>query len=107
MLQNYVGMVGFKSNLIDKLGSVDADLPIFEEHIAALKRRLGAAGYTYLELRDGYNTEIIKVMSVCGNIEIERGLESTSPHTFPKGSYLGWIMTPGAVRDIVCQMDCC
>lgn len=107
MLQKYVGAVGFKSNLIAKLADADADLPIFEEHIAALKRILGATGYTYLELRDGYNTEIVKVLSVCGNIELERGLEKTSPHTFPKGSYLGWTMTPGAVRDIVCQMDCC
>lgn len=107
MLQKYVGIVGFKSTLVAKLADIDADLPVFEEHLSALRARLGATGYTYLEVKDGYNTEIIKVMSVCGNIEIERGLESTDPHTFPKGSYIGWAMTPSAIRDIVCQMECC
>lgn len=103
----YVSIAGFKSKLIDKLADIDTDLPIHDQHIAILKKRLGDTGYTYLRLYDGNNIEYVKIISVGGNISLERGLELTTPTTFPIGSCVTWEITPMAIRDIVCQMPCC
>ena len=107
MLQNYVPFVGFISNLIDKLDALDTDLPIHEQHIAILKSRLGNTGYTFLYIKDGYNTEVVKVSNIAGDLMISRGLETTTAATMPKGSVVYWELTPTAVADIVCQMPCC
>ena len=103
----YVQMVDFISNLTEKYADVDKDLPIFEEHVGILKEKLGANGYTYLMIKDGTNIEIIQVKSNDGNLSVTRGLEQTTTKTFPKGSCVKWALTSSAVRDIVCQMDCC
>lgn len=107
MQQKYVSFVGFISSITDTLGDTETDLPIHEQHLAALKTKLGKAGYTFLYIKDGLNTEIVKVSNVAGDIVITRGLEETTTHTFPKGSVVYWELTPTAVADIVCQMPCC
>ena len=104
---SYIQIVDFVSNLIDKFTDTDTDLPIYEEHLSKLRNRLSVSGYTYLTISDGTNLEIIKVQSANGYLSVVRGLEQTTPHTFPKGSVVKWAMTSSAVRDIVCQMDCC
>lgn len=103
----YKQSVDFISNLTDKFEATDTDLPIFDEHLAKLQNVLGSAGYTYLQIKDGTNIEIIKVQETNGNLSVTRGLEQTTPTTFPKGSCVMWVLTSSAVRDIVCQMDCC
>lgn len=107
MSKTYEQHAGFISNLTEKLGDNDHDLPIFEEHLAMLKKRLNKNKYTFLKLIDGTHVEYIKVSDVNGSLMIERGLELTKPRTFPKGSCVKWELTPTAVRDIVCQMPCC
>lgn len=104
---SYKQSVDFISNLTDKFEATDTDLPIFEEHLAKLRNVLGTAGYTFLQIKDGTNIEIIKVKETNGNLSVTRGLEQTTPTTFPKGSCVMWVLTSSAVRDIVCQMDCC
>lgn len=103
----YRQIVDFISNLTDKYEDTATDLPIFEEHLSKLRSVLGTSNYTYLQIKDGTNVEIIKVQSNDGNLSVVRGLEQTSATTFPKGSCITWVMTSSAVRDIVCQMDCC
>ena len=106
-MTKYVQVVDFISNLTEKYTKDDRDLPIFPEHLALLANKLGNGGYTYLQLRDGTNIEIIKVSANNGNLLVTRGQEITKATTFPKGSCIEWKLTTSAVRDIVCQMDCC
>ena len=104
---NYVQIVDFISNLTEKFADVDTDLPIHEQHLSKLRERLGMSNYTFLQIKDGSNVEIIKVSSFGGKLSVTRGLETTVAKTFPKGSCVQHILTSTAVRDIVCQMDCC
>lgn len=103
----YKQFAGFISNLNDKYADVDTDLPLPEQHIAALKNRLGSDGYTFLKLYDGTQVEYIEVRSQGGALFVRRGVELTQSRTFPVGSCVKWELTPTAVRDIVCQMECC
>lgn len=103
----YVHLAGFISNLVDKLGDNDRDLPIHEQHLAFIRQRVVDGTYTYLKLLDGTNVEYVLVSNTGGAVSIERGKELTTPNTFPEGSCVKWELTPSAVRDIICQMDCC
>lgn len=103
----YEQYAGFLSNLTDKLADVDTDLPIHEQHIALLKARLAGGKYTYLKIMDGTSVEYVKVSDQGGKLFLERGLELTTPTTFPIGSCVKWELTPSAIRDIICQMPCC
>lgn len=103
----YEHYAGFISNLTDKLVDIDTDLPIHEQHLAALKVRLNGDKYTFLRIFDGTKTEYVKVINQDGNLYLERGMERTNPTTFPVGSCVKWEITPTAVRDIICQMPCC
>lgn len=103
----YVQIIDFISNITDKFADTDTDLPLHEEHLAKLRSRLGQSGYTYLQIKDGTNLEVVKVSSVGGSLIVVRGLEQTVAATFPKGSCVQHVLTATAVRDIVCQMDCC
>lgn len=103
----YEHYAGFISNLTEKLADVDRDLPIHEEHLGLLKSRLTDNKYTFLKILDGTHIEYIKVSNHQGSLSVERGLELTEPRTFPVGSCVMWKLTPTAVRDIICQMECC
>lgn len=103
----YEPYAGFMSNLTDKLADVDTDLPIHKQHIAGLLGRITSGKYTYLKLLDGTNVEYIKVSNLSGALVVERGLELTEPKTFPVGTCIKWELTPTAIRDIICQMECC
>lgn len=107
MAKQYVGIVDFMSNTIDTLNKDDMDLPIYDADVSKLAKSIGNNGYTFLQINDGTNIELVKAEYVAGDIVLYRGLEETVPTTFPSGSEVRWIMTPGAVRDIICQMDCC
>lgn len=103
----YEQYAGFISSLTDKLADVDTDLPIHDQHLALLKNRITDGKYTFLKVLDGTHTEYVKVANREGALFLTRGLELTSPHTFPVGSCVKWELTPTAVRDIICQMECC
>lgn len=107
MNATYEQFAGFISNLVEKYADVDTDLPIHEQHIAALRNRITDGKYTHLKLFDGTNIEYIKVSNTGGALVVERGIELTTPKTFPVGSCVKWELTPTAVRDIICQMECC
>lgn len=107
-MTNYVSCAGFISTLMGKLADIDTDLPLPEQHVSYFKSRLpDDGGYTFLKLLDGTNIEYIKVTNNKGALLVVRGLEYTSPNTFPLGTCVRWELTPTAIRDIVCQMPCC
>ena len=89
-MSKYVQVVDFISNLTEKYTKDDRDLPIFPEHLVALTNKLGNGGYTYLQLRDGTNIEIVKVFASDGKLLVTRGQENTEATTFPKGSCIEW-----------------
>lgn len=104
----YIQFVGFNSNTIDKLLDTDLDLPIYEQHLSLLRARLANDGdYTYLVLNDGTQTEAVRVANHGGFLKLLRGLEDTTATSFPAGTCVRWEITPSAVRDIICQMECC
>lgn len=103
----YEQFAGFKSELTATYADVDTDLPIHEQHLAALAKRLGKDKHTYLKLSDGTNIEFIQVLGTKDGITVKRGQEHTEAVTFPRGTCVSWELTQAAVREIVCQMDCC
>lgn len=103
----YASVVSFSVNTVEKLADIDTDIPIADDKIALLLSGVPEGSHTYLSICDGVNTEIAKASNVYGKIVFERGQELTSAHTFPVGSVIEHIMTPSAIREIVCQMDCC
>lgn len=107
MSQKYEHYAGFISNLVDKFADVDTDLPIHDQHLGLLKNRITDGKYTFLKIIDGTHIEYIKVANRGGSLFVKRGLETTTPRTFPVGSCVKWELTPTAVRDIICQMECC
>ena len=108
MSGKYKGFEGFNSDLTDKLDKSDTDLPIHEQHLSTLRGRLADDGdYTFLVLNDGTQFEVVRVANHGGFLKLTRGLEETAPASFPVGTCVRWELTPAAVRDIVCQMECC
>jgi hypothetical protein len=104
----YIQFAGFNSNTTDKLLDTDLDLPVYEQHLALLRKRLAADGdYTYLVLFDGTQTEVVQLTNHGGSLKLTRALEDTPAQSFPTGTCVRWEITPAAVRDIVCQMECC
>ena len=104
----YVQFAGFNSNTTDKLLDTDLDLPVYEQHLSLLRQRLNADGdYTYLVLNDGTQTEVVQLTNHGGFLKLTRALENTTASSFPTGTCVRWEITPAAVRDIVCQMECC
>lgn len=103
----YASAIAFSVNTTDKLSDIDTDLPIADDKLAILLTNVPEGSHTYLSVCDGFNTEVIKANNVYGKISIERGQELTEAHSFPTGSVIEHIMTPSAIREIVCQMDCC
>lgn len=103
----YTSVVDFSVNTVVKFSDIDTDIPIADDKIAILLSRIPPGAHTYLSIYDGINTEIVKADNVYGKISLERGQELTESHTFPVGSVIEHTMTPTAIREIVCQMDCC
>lgn len=103
----YVAAVAFSVNTTDKLSDIDTDMPIADDKLALLLTAVPEGSHTYLSVCDGFNTEVIKASNIYGKISIERGQELTNAHTFPIGSVIEHVMTPSAIREIVCQMECC
>lgn len=103
----YAPVVSFSVNTVVKLSDIDTDAPIADDKLAVLLSSVPVGAHTYLSICDGVNTEIVKASNVYGKIVFERGQELTSAHTFPVGSVIEHVMTPSAIREIVCQMDCC
>lgn len=103
----YAYTPAFSVNTTAVLADIDTDLPIADDKIAILLAAVPEGSHTYLRVTDGFNTEVLKVSNIYGKITTERGQELTSAHTFPTGSVIEHVMTPSAIRDIVCQMECC
>lgn len=106
-LMPYVSVIDFSVNTVVKLADIDTDIPVADDKLAILLAKIPAGSHTYLSVYDGVNTEVVKASNVYGKIFLERGQELTESHTFPIGSVIEHVMTPTAIREIVCQMDCC
>lgn len=106
-LMPYVAAIDFSVNTVVKLADIDTDIPIADDKLAILLSKIPEGAHTYLSIYDGTNTEVVKASNVYGKISLERGQELTESHTFPIGSVIEHVMTPTAIREIVCQMDCC
>ncbi len=106
-LMPYAANVAFSVNTVVKLADIDTDIPIADDKIAVLLTSIPAGSHTYLHIYDGTNTEIVKANNVYGKITLERGQELTQAHTFPIGAVIEHVITPSAIREIVCQMECC
>jgi hypothetical protein len=100
-------LVGFSSTLQTKYNDTDDDLPIAVQHLDKLMDALKEGDHTYLVIEDGAYVEVIRVSGTCSTIVIDRGLDGTVARTFPRGSCVSFAMTPSAVKDLVCETDCC
>lgn len=102
-----VDLVGFSSVLTTKYAATDDDLPIAAQHLDRLMSMLGEGDHTYLIIEDGLYKEVIRVSGTCSTVVVDRGLDGTKPHTFPRGSCVTFTMCPSAVKGLICETDCC
>lgn len=103
----YKPLAGFVTRLIDNLSARDRHLPISDYYYDWLLDELEDGDYSFLELRDGNGSEVVKVKNWCNSLVIDRGMELTKPLAFRCGIGVSFIMTEQGVKDTVCQMTEC
>lgn len=99
----------FSATLVSKLEKDALLLPLSELDRVDLLDQLGEDGnYTYLVLRaDNIRSEIVKVTVKCNELVLERGQDSTTAKTFPRGTCVLFLVTPMIVKHLICNYDCC
>lgn len=105
----YIPLFGFQTHLREGLPVDGRHLPIPETAYQHLLLRLDDGDWSYLELREGRVSEVVRVHNVCGKLVIDRGVECTAPRCQRCGIGVFFVMTAQGVRDAVCQMtdkDC-
>ena len=105
----YIPLAGFVARLTDNISYKTRYLPIDDDNHQLLLDVLADGDYSFLEIRDGNAIEVVKVVSVCDKIMIERGAEQTRPQSFRCGIGVAFVQTMQGVKDTVCQMtekDC-
>lgn len=103
----YKPLAGFVTRLTENITYKTAYLPIDEVSYQILLDNLADDDYSFLEIRDGYAIEIVKVINVCDKIMIARGAEQTRPQSFRCGIGVAFIQTMQGVKDTICQMEEC
>lgn len=99
----------FRATLVSKLEKDALLLPLSELDRVDLLDQLGEDGnYTYLVLRaDNVRSEVVKVTVNCDELVLERGQDSTTAKTFPRGTCVLFLVTPMIVKHLICNYDCC
>lgn len=103
----YKPLAGFITRLTANLTTTQRYLPIPHKMHDRLVTALGDGGYSYLEIREGNTVEVVKVMNLCGKIQISRGDEGTKVTAFRCGVSVSFSLTMQGVKDMVCQMESC
>ena len=98
----YKWLNGYCTELVGNLKKEDRILPVADRK--ELGERL-AEGHTYLVIRDGTVTEIVKAERFGGEVRLERGQGDTEPQAFPRGSCVRWEVTRDAIEETVCAGD--
>lgn len=105
----YVPLFGFQTHLTATLPETSRGLPIPETAYQHLLSRLDDGDWSYLELREGRTSEVVRVRNQCGKLVLDRGVECTAARCQRCGVGVFFVMTAQGVRDAVCQMtdkDC-
>ena len=105
----YIPLAGFVTRLTDNISYKTRYLPIDDGNHQLLLDVLADGDYSFLEIRDSNAIEVVKVVSVCDKIMIERGAEQTRPQSFRCGIGVAFVQTMQGVKDTICQMtekDC-
>lgn len=103
----YVSLAGFVTRLTDNISWKTRYLPIEQNDYDFLLKQLADEDYSFLEIRDGNASEVVKVTNICGKIVIDRGAEKTRPLAFRCGTGIAFLLTKQGVEDMVCQMEDC
>lgn len=103
----YIDLAGFNTRLITNLKATDRHLPIALDEYNRLLGVLAYDDFSFLEIRDGNASEVIKVTNVCGKLVIDRGMEQTTIKAFRCGTGVAFILTMSGVEYTVCQLDKC
>ena len=101
----YKPLAGFVTRLTENITYKTAYLPIDEVSHQILLNNLAEGDYSFLEIRDGNEAEVVKVINFCDKIVIERGQELTKTLSFRCGIVVVFVKTMQRVIKTVCQMD--
>lgn len=105
-MEKLILLTGFRSYLTGKLLPEHTDLPIDKSSMGVLVSKLGEGNYTYLTISDDRYYEIIKATLVCGNIILDRGVDGTTPRTFPCNAVVSFEIVPAVIRYMICNETC-
>lgn len=93
--KNYYGLIGKIVATVDSIGTI---LQVDPNTALRLVDFVNGADATWLMLRSGNVSEVVKVTAVNGNLlTVDRGQEYTDAEPFPAGSMLSFILTATAV----------
>lgn len=69
---------------------------------------LGNGAHTYLMLTaPGLGCEIVKATCSFGVVLLDRAQDGTAAHAWPQGSCIEWLLTGGAVKELIAQTEAC
>lgn len=100
-------LIGFQTPLIAPLTKTATTLPIADDKLGSIKTKLPDGKHSYLQITDNVGYEIVKVIRTDNQLTLQRGQETTTATTFPKGALVTYVLTPQAVLDIISEMECC
>lgn len=97
----------FIAQLSDNLLVDDLYLPLTTRDTARLIGILPEDEEMYLTISDGLYTEWVLARNLCGVIVLDRGVEGSEPHKFPKGSCIFFEASIPVIKWLICNYDCC
>lgn len=99
----------FSAYTSDIMQAGDNYLPLCRAAESDLVKLLGEDGYTFLTILDDTNMEAVKVTNDHGTLVVERGLEGTKAVAHPAGACVKSVSPAilAAIKDLVCNYDCC
>jgi hypothetical protein len=106
-MSTLVSFTGFATTLSAPMTRDQLDLSLTPAITAWLIDRLGTDGYAYLTISDSLGAEVVKVSTYGGALVVDRHQNDTAPRAFPKGACVDARMTEAAVKDLICNYDCC
>jgi hypothetical protein len=98
---------GINYKFVSALTATATTLPLANGDAGSLATKIGATGHAWLTISDPIGAEVVKASVFNGQILIERGQDGSTARVFPAGSCVDARMTSAAVKDLICNYDCC
>ena len=97
----------FAATTIEILPPDSNFLPLNNRDASRLLAHIPEGEETYLTLQDNLNTEWVRAENQCGQIVIHRGIDTSEPLRFPRGTCVFFETSVPVIKWLICHLDCC